>query len=246
MLRAMWTTSTPGRRCALLGASAAVVVCVGAGLASCGGGGEGGEGFVATGPGGGPSGTPGPTGAVRLVPLPSGTPGDAVGRRAVQGPGSSTATEAGAPEAGTEAAGTAGGRPSGSSSPGPVVSGAPGTPAPSASAPTSPASPAPAQPARLVTGEPVREPADRRWCEKVTLAFHNTGGRPVRSGTVTFGSHVIGALGVDWSTVESTHDLPAPLAAGARAERTWTVCVDAWRVPLGMHVETRDVSVRWE
>ena len=75
MLRAMWTTSTPGRRCALLGASAAVVVCVGAGLASCGGGGEGGEGFVATGPGGGPSGNPGPTGAVRLVPLPSGTPG---------------------------------------------------------------------------------------------------------------------------------------------------------------------------
>ncbi|MEV8088740.1 hypothetical protein [Streptomyces nigra] len=92
----------------------------------------------------------------------------------------------------------------------------------------------------------MREPADRRWCEKVTLAFHNAGGRPVRSGTVTFGSHVIGALGVDWSTVESTRDLPAPLAAGARAERTWTVCVDAWRVPLGMHVETRDVSVLWE
>ena len=37
-----------------------------------------------------------------------------------------------------------------------------------------------------------------------------------------------------------------PIAAGARTERTWTVCVDAWRVPLGMHIETRDVSVRWE
>jgi hypothetical protein len=24
------------------------------------------------------------------------------------------------------------------------------------------------------------------------------------------------------------------------------VCVDAWRVPIGMHVETRDVSVEWK
>jgi hypothetical protein len=24
------------------------------------------------------------------------------------------------------------------------------------------------------------------------------------------------------------------------------VCVDAWRVPLGMHIETRDVTVRWK
>jgi hypothetical protein len=24
------------------------------------------------------------------------------------------------------------------------------------------------------------------------------------------------------------------------------VCVDAWRVPLGMHVETREVDVRWK
>ncbi|WP_306801440.1 hypothetical protein [Streptomyces sp. T12] len=93
---------------------------------------------------------------------------------------------------------------------------------------------------------PDREPTDKRWCEKVTLDFHNSGGTAVRSGTVTFGTHVIGALGIDWATVESTEELPAPIGAGARKEKTWTVCVDAWRVPLGMHIETRDVAVRWK
>ncbi|WP_308289734.1 hypothetical protein [Streptomyces muensis] len=94
--------------------------------------------------------------------------------------------------------------------------------------------------------DPVRKPTDQRWCEKVTLGFHNSGGTAVRSGTVTFGTHVIGALGIDWATVESTRKLPTPIGAGARKEQTWTVCVDAWRVPLGMHIETRDVTVRWQ
>ncbi|WP_324790200.1 hypothetical protein [Streptomyces sp. H51] len=80
----------------------------------------------------------------------------------------------------------------------------------------------------------------------MTVAFDNSGGTAVRSGTVTFGTHVVGALGVDWGTVESTVGLPVPIGAGTRTERTWTVCVDRWRVPLGMHIETRDVSVRWE
>ncbi|MET9506046.1 hypothetical protein ABZY42_30715 [Streptomyces sp. NPDC006622] len=95
-------------------------------------------------------------------------------------------------------------------------------------------------------GEPERAATERRWCERVTLTFHNSGGTAVRSGSVTLGTHVIGALGVDWATIESTEDLPAPIAPGAREHGTWTVCVDAWRVPLGMRVETRDVSVRWE
>ena len=98
----------------------------------------------------------------------------------------------------------------------------------------------------LSVGEPRRAATDRRWCEKVTVAFRNTGGTAVRSGTVTFATHIIGALGIDWATIESTASLPAPLAAGARKEKTWTVCVDDWRVPLGMHIETRDVSVRWK
>lgn len=95
-------------------------------------------------------------------------------------------------------------------------------------------------------GDPVREPTDKRWCEKVTLGFRNSGGTAVRSGTVTFGTHVIGALGIDWATVESAEELPAPIGAGERKEKTWTVCVDAWRVPLGMHIETQDVAVQWK
>ncbi|MFI5684701.1 hypothetical protein [Streptomyces sp. NPDC051636] len=80
----------------------------------------------------------------------------------------------------------------------------------------------------------------------MTVAFRNEGGTAVRSGTVTLGTHVIDALGTDWATVESTEDLPAPIEAGARKEPTWTVCVDAIGVPLGMHVETRDVDVAWK
>jgi hypothetical protein len=124
-----------------------------------------------------------------------------------------------------------------------------GTPSESAAPPTSAvpsASSAPPAPAKLTVSDPEREPTDQRWCEKVTLVFHNVGGTAIRSGTVTFGTHVIGALGVDWATVESTGELPAPLDAGARKERTWTVCVEEWHVPLGMHIETRDIEVRWK
>jgi hypothetical protein len=74
------------------------------------------------------------------------------------------------------------------------------------------------------------------------VEFRNTGGSPVRSGTVTFGTHIIGALGVDWATITSTRPLPAPIPAGATKRETYTVCVDAWRVPLGMHIDTRDVT----
>ncbi|SNX62343.1 hypothetical protein SAMN06272735_4116 [Streptomyces sp. TLI_55] len=92
----------------------------------------------------------------------------------------------------------------------------------------------------------MRAATDQRWCEDVTLVFRNSGGAAVRSGTVRFGTHVIGALGVDWGTVESEVELPAPVEGGARKGRTWTVCVEEWRVPLGMHIETRDVDVRWK
>lgn len=80
----------------------------------------------------------------------------------------------------------------------------------------------------------------------MTVGFGNSGGTAVRSGSVAFGTHIIGALGIDWGTVDSTVDLPVPIAPRAHEDHTWTVCVDAWRVPLGMHIETRDVSVRWK
>ncbi|MER7763476.1 hypothetical protein [Streptomyces sp. NPDC097619] len=78
------------------------------------------------------------------------------------------------------------------------------------------------------------------------MPFRNAGGTAVRSGSVTFGTHIIGALGVDWATITSTADLPAPIRAGARVTETYRVCVEAWRVPLGMRVETREVTADWK
>ncbi|MDR6977118.1 hypothetical protein J2X68_003812 [Streptomyces sp. 3330] len=146
-------------------------------------------------------------------------------------PGSSGSSGSSGAEGGTagSSAGSAGGT-------------SPGSPSP---APTAPPS-TPPEPASLAVSDPVRAGTDQRWCEDVTLVLRNSGGTAVRSGTVTFGTHVIDSLGIDWATRESTAALPTPIAAGARKEKTWTVCVDAWRVPLGMHIETRDVSVRWE
>lgn len=80
----------------------------------------------------------------------------------------------------------------------------------------------------------------------MTVEFRNTGGSPARSGTVTFATHIIGALGVDWATITSSQPLPAPIRAGAARSETYTVCVDSWRVPLGMRVETRDVTAVWK
>jgi hypothetical protein len=245
MLRATWTH---GRRCALIGASAAVV-CLGGVLAACGSGGDG-DGYVAVGAPGGPpraSATAvAPTGEVTLVPLDG--PGDDTRGGASGSPDGGGDTGA-LPDAGTSPPpgdAPADSSPEASESSRTTVSSPSPTPSPTptpAPAPTPTAGPA--QPAALRVSDPEREPTDQRWCEKVTLVFHNSGGTAVRSGTVTFGTHIIGALGVDWATIESTEKLPAPVEAGARKERTWTVCVDAWRVPLGMHIETRDVDVRW-
>lgn len=238
-----------GRRRALWGLSAAVAVVAGAAgiLGAYGGGGHGGD-YAAVGaagqsaPGERSPGA-GPTEGVRLVPLDDPTGSGADGAGIGIGDGA---------EGGSVARGTPGGSgksvveppPSGTDSPAEVTH---TPPQPSGSAPpTATPSPPSTAPAALVASDPVRTPTDHRWCEDVTLTFRNPGGRPVRSGTVTFGTHVIDALGIDWSTVESTEALPTPIAPGARKERTWTVCVDAWRVPLGMRIETRDVSVRWE
>lgn len=78
------------------------------------------------------------------------------------------------------------------------------------------------------------------------MEFRNTGGSPAHSGTVTFATHIIGALGVDWATITSSQPLPAPIGAGRARSETYTVCVESWRVPLGMRVETQDVSAVWK
>lgn len=256
----------------MLAASAAVLFLGGA-LAGCGaGGGDDGYtalGAAAAGPGKAPSGAVAPSDDVTLIPL------DGAARSGTKGGGGASASPGATMGGGTDptrpggpgstvgpAAGPASGRTTGpSGSPGSPGSPAPETTAPShgtpgtpgtkspavPSSPTEPTAPAaPTGPAVLHVGAPVRAAADDRWCEKVTVEFRNSGGSPVRSGTVTFATHVIGGLGVDWATLESTAPLPAPIDAGAARKKTYTVCVDAWRVPLGMHVETRDVTAAWK
>lgn len=200
------------------------------------------EGYVAIGAAPGSSGTGAPpTAGVRLVPL-DGEVNSPTARADSSPPSGSGATpqpRVSLPQAAAEP-----------TSPGPSKSPQAPTVSPSPTSPAGPTStppqPEPSGPAALTVGDPERTATDRRWCEQVTLDFHNSGGTTVRSGTVTFGTHVIDTLGIDWATIESTEELPAPIAPDTRRRKTWTVCVDAWRVPLGTRVETRDVSVRWE
>ncbi|MFJ4874382.1 hypothetical protein ACIP93_04065 [Streptomyces sp. NPDC088745] len=204
--------------------------------------------------GGGPgsrSGTPGTPGTPGTTG-PSGTSG-ASGTSGTSGtsPGSSGATGSDAP-AGTPQ--TPGGRPTAPPGPGSETdTGSPKPPAPSGPPPSGPppsgplaSAEPPASPAALSVGAPVRAKTDRRWCEKVTVRLHNTGGTAVRSGGVTFRTHIIGALGVDWGARTSTQPLPGRIGPGEARNVTYTVCVDAWRVPLGMRVETRKVSAAWQ
>ncbi|MFI6003802.1 hypothetical protein ACIA98_25895 [Streptomyces sp. NPDC051366] len=116
---------------------------------------------------------------------------------------------------------------------------APGTPTPK------PGTTPPATPARLTLSPPIRTPAADRWCEKVTMGFTNTGTTPTRSGTVSFATHIIGALGIDWATITTTQPLPTPIPGGTTKTQTYTVCVESWRVPLGMHIETRATTATW-
>ncbi|MEU5956083.1 hypothetical protein [Streptomyces sp. NPDC047525] len=243
----------------VLGASTAAL-CLGGLLAACGSG--DGDGYVATGPAAaGPERAAGkgvaPTGDVELVPLDGEAPPGEGGGDGSQAPKPSASGDSADNSAGGKAGSGSPATPNGDDSsaegakPGRTEGSSAGSPEGGTSdAPATPSEPAtstgPSGPAKLSVGEPQRKAAADRWCEKVTVSFKNTGGSPVRSGTVTFGTHVIGALGVDWATLESAVKLPAPIDAGKTAKKTWTVCVEAWRVPLGMHVETRDVSVKWK
>ncbi|MFD7126143.1 MULTISPECIES: hypothetical protein [Streptomyces] len=182
------------------------------------------------------------------------SPGASEPGRAQDGPGGAR-TETPGGQGGGSPDGP-GAKPSNPAEPGggsgrPPSTGGPGTPSPpgdgTAGVPGTPEPPAPpATPAALTLSAPQRAAADKRWCEKVTVEFRNTGGSPARSGTVTFATHIIGALGVDWATITSSQPLPAPIGAGSARSETYTVCVESWRVPLGMHIETQDVSAVWK
>ncbi|WP_052230023.1 hypothetical protein [Streptomyces sp. CT34] len=244
------------RRTTAASASAAVL-CLGVLLTGCAG--AAGSGYAAVGAqgpadGSAPNRPVPPRGGVELTPL-DGDGGPGAGH-----PGRSPDSgRPGSPGSPGTTAGTHPASPGPSSSPtGPGDSAGTNTPAPpgdsprpwpsgtATPAPPSPTVPAgPGAPAGLLVGKPALAATDVRWCQQVTLDFLNTGDRPVTSGTVTFGTHIIGALGIDWGTVGSDHKLPLPLAAGRPATGTWRVCVDAWRVPLGMHLDTKDVTFTW-
>ncbi|WP_374774738.1 hypothetical protein OG756_19155 [Streptomyces sp. NBC_01310] len=186
----------------------------------------------ASAPGSGSPGGSTPGGAASI-----GSGGSASTPGAPAGPGRTT-TAPGTPNTpGSQGTPTGPGAPTSPTSPaGPTK---PGT------TPPTPPAPPPATPARLTLSTPTRAPAADRWCERVTVTFTNTGTTAARSGTVSFATHIIGALGVDWATITTTQPLPAPLAGGASQTQTYTVCVEAWRVPLGMHVDTRKVTATW-
>ncbi|MFJ5047982.1 hypothetical protein [Streptomyces sp. NPDC088719] len=206
--------------------------------------GNGGSGSGERGPGGRGSGSPSST--------PS-SPGASEPGRAQDSPGGArTETPGGQGDGSPGGPGARPSKPAESSKPGsgsrPPSSDGPGTPSPPGDGgPGTPEPPAPpATPAALTLSAPQRAAADKRWCEKVTVEFRNTGGSPARSGTVTFATHIIGTLGVDWATITSSQPLPAPIGAGSARSETYTVCVESWRVPLGMRVETQDVSAVWK
>ncbi|MEU5984827.1 hypothetical protein [Streptomyces sp. NPDC047434] len=230
-----------------------VALCLGGALTACGGG--DGEGYAAVGAGSSPNGPVAPSGTVTLIPLDgpsdqrtaSGTPPR---RPGTSPPGTTPAADAGPgsrPDGATPPGGGSTGTSPGTGTSGPA-SGRPGTTTPATTTPPAPGTTSPAPPpapAALTLSTPTLADGDERWCERVTVAFHNTGGSPATSGTVTFATHVIGALGVDWATLTSTQPLPAPIAAGTTRTQTYTVCVDSWRVPLGMHIDTKKVTASW-
>ncbi|MFF4318633.1 hypothetical protein [Streptomyces sp. NPDC001568] len=188
-------------------------------------------------------------------PTTPGAPGSQPPASSGEGGGTATAPGGSAPAPGTPPdqgrPATPGGTPPGrpGTTPG-TPPGTPGTPTPPApkpgtGTPAPPPPPPPATAAKLSLSAPTRAAASERRCERVTVTFTNTGGTAARSGTVGFETHIIGALGVDWATIHTSQPLPGPIAAGAARTQTYTVCVEAWRVPLGMRVETRRVTASW-
>ncbi|MFZ3558767.1 hypothetical protein [Streptomyces sp. BH055] len=260
-----------GHRKLAVGAASVAAVCVSAGAVVALDGGDGPDAYVAVGAAGAAPTQPGervaPTGKVELVPLDSPEP-DAPGAPDATGKGSADkaggtgndADAGGLPAADdlpdTAAPGDSGGsssgrtpsateKPSGSTSGSGESGSARGSGDTDAGQGAAP-SPSPSGPAALKVGDPEYKKADKRWCQDVTLALHNSGGSAVRSGTATFETHVMGALGIDWATIDVKKKLPVPIGAGEKKRKTWTVCVDSWRVPLGMRLETKDVDVDWK
>ncbi|TJZ50327.1 hypothetical protein FCH28_23915 [Streptomyces piniterrae] len=243
------------RRTTTVASASAAVLCLGVLLTGCGSASE--EGYAAVGAAGPADGRAPtkavPEGGVELTPLDGDGRGDS--DDGATEPGSGPRSARPAPGASPEAADATPDAPDDGPSKTPNSPSPPGdtprpdtpgsgSPSPRPPAPTIPAGPD--APTGLVIGKPDLADTDVRWCEKVSIDFLNTGRRSVTSGTVTFGSHIIGPLGVDWATIDATRKLPLPLTPGERKTGTWRVCVESWRVPLGMHLDTKDVTFHWK
>ncbi|MEZ0064300.1 hypothetical protein ABIA32_000278 [Streptacidiphilus sp. MAP12-20] len=190
--------------------------------------------------------TPSNSGVV-FVPLDSPTPGSTNARTPGSTPNSGTGSTPGPPASSTGGSGSGGtgvtggsrSTPSGGRSTGGTGSGT-GTPSPGGGGPTTSA---PQSPASLAVTALNTADTGQRWCQRVTLGLANSGDRTATSGTVTFATHVIGALGIDWWTYQTSQALAAPVAGHRSVDESWTVCLDSWRVPIGMHMETRTASL---
>ncbi|MFJ6797389.1 hypothetical protein [Streptomyces sp. NPDC091268] len=240
-------------------AAALLTLCGAAAAALTGCGGPPPDGYLAVGAAAaGPERSPGqnvaPQGPVEFQPLAAPS---AAGASGTSGSTSATTPES-RPPGGSARTGGASPAPGGSATPPAATPGAGQTTVPSRTPgdaptgsggpggqPSRPGTTAPAAPANLSLSTPTRAPAADRWCEQVTVSFTNTGGTAARSGSVAFATHVIGALGIDWATLTTSQPLPGPIAGGSARTQTYTVCVESWRVPLGMHVETRKVTATW-
>lgn len=220
-----------------------MALCLGL-VSACGSGG-GDSGYVNDGAAGPDRGAPTapvpPEDKVSLHPLETQSPSTSDSPADESGEGRDT-DESGEEEAGASETSGQGGEAGGSGS-GSPSSGSQGA---SGGSSESPAPSDPGSPAKLSVGDHTRAPGDERRCERVTFSVHNTGGSPVTSGTVTFGTHIFGLLGIDWGTVETSQQLRTPIAAGERADQSYTVCLERSRVPIGRRIETQDVNVSWE
>lgn len=216
-------------------------LCLGL-LTACGTGDSPGGGYVNDGAAGPEQGAPaGPKAPddVRLIPLkkepPVTDPDAPKGEKDKRSDTEGTSPDGRAGGSGDEDGGGDGAK--GGEDTGDVDSDPSGTPSPGEST---------SGPAKLSVGAHQRAPGDERRCERVTLPLHNSGGTAVTSGNVTFSTKIVGALGGNWGTVETRQSLRVPIDAGERTSQTYTVCVDGWRVPLGVSVETENVEVDWK
>lgn len=96
----------------------------------------------------------------------------------------------------------------------------------------------------LTAGIPRTTPGSRPGCADVTVAYDNEGRTPIRSGRIVITMDVVDPLGIAWAPYRASAPLPVPIAAGARPAVTYDLCLAAWRVTPGTHLEAAGVALQ--